>query len=598
MEEVFASHRVDLKHIKRKWLDLPYADHSEAQKLDIYIPNTGKGPFPVIVTIHGGGWLSGDKGDANNLHFLEALKRDYALVCINYRLTHEAQFPCQIYDCKAAIRFIRTNARKYHLDGNYIGVWGASAGGYLAALLGTSAKVKELEDHSIKNSNTRTTSQVQAVVAWHAPIGDFLKLDNDHTKSGIGTPNHADSKSPESRLLGRALTDVPAFVKFASPLTYLDEYTAPFLIQHGAKDEVIPVKQSLRFAAELEKIAGGSKLVLEVIKDAKHADPIFKTPKNIQRVLDFFDLFLKAGQKNAKNNPSHYAIKDSPLLVDSSHIKRKFLDIPYAFLSASQKLDIYLPKRRRGPFPVIMAFHGGAFMGGDKADQHILPILEGLKRNYAVVGVNYRLSGDAKFPAQVHDVKAAVRWIRRNAKHYKLNPDKIVAWGSAAGGYLATMLGVTAGISELEALTLGNPDYACNVQAVVSWYGPTNFLKMDEFLDENGLLPPPGFRHNDPKSPESLLFGQSITEIPEKIRTANPEIYIQPDAPPFLLQHGIKDATVPYQQSVKLAEKLKQVTGENKVVLELFEGADHGDEIFETPKNVNRVLDFIDTCLK
>jgi len=225
VEEVFVSQQVDTNHIKRKWFDVPYADRSEAQKLDIYIPNTGEGPFAVFVTIHAGGWLSGDKGDALNLHFLEALNRDYALVCINYRLSHEAQFPCQIYDCKAAIRFIRANAREYHLDGNYIGVWGASAGGYLAALLGTSAKVKELEDLSIKNSNTRTTSQVQAVATWHAPIGNFLKMDKDHAKSGIGAPNHANPDSPESRLLGRALTDVPAFVKFASPMTYIiDSY--------------------------------------------------------------------------------------------------------------------------------------------------------------------------------------------------------------------------------------------------------------------------------------------------------------------------------------------------------------------------------------
>ena len=350
MEEVFVSQQMDTNQIKRKWLDLPFADRSEAQKLDIFIPNTSDGPFPVIVTIHGGGWLSGDKGDSNNLQFLEALNRDYALVSINYRFSNEAQFPCQIYDCKADIRFICANAKKFHLDGNYIGVWGASAGGYLAALLGTSAKVKVLEDLSIKNSNTRTTSQVQAVVAWHAPIGDFLMMDRDHTKSGKGIPNHADPASPESRLLGRALTDVPAFVKFASPMTYIDDNAAPCLIQHGLHDEVSPVEQSIRFANKLEKIAGSGKVVLEVFEDAKHADPIFATHSNIQRVLDCFDLFLRDEQDDTLNKPvqpPHYAIPDAPQPADTSHIRRKFLDIPYTLQSSAQKLDIYLPKRRR-----------------------------------------------------------------------------------------------------------------------------------------------------------------------------------------------------------------------------------------------------------
>ena len=101
------------------------------------------------------------------------------------------------------------------------------------------------------------------------------------------------------------------------------------------------------------------------------------------------------------------------------------------------------------------------------------------------------------------------------------------------------------------------------MQAVVSWYGPTNFLKMDEYLQESGLLPPAGFRHCETNSPESLLFGQPITEIPERVKAANPESYIRPGAPPFLLQHGTKDTSVPYQHSIKLAEFEKGAWGES-----------------------------------
>jgi dipeptidyl aminopeptidase/acylaminoacyl peptidase len=160
------------------------------------------------------------------------------------------------------------------------------------------------------------------------------------------------------------------------------------------------------------------------------------------------------------------------------------------------------------------------------------------------------------------------------------------------------MLGTSAGVPELEDLCLGNPNQACNVQAVVSWYGPTNFLKMDEYLEESGLLPPPGYRHSEANSPESLLLGQAITSIPEKVKAANPETYIRSNTPPFLLQHGTKDPIVPVQHSVELAKKLQQVLGEDQVTLELLEGAEHADEMFEASKNVSRVLDFIDLHLK
>ena len=272
--------------------------------------------------------------------------------------------------------------------------------------------------------------------------------------------------------------------------------------------------------------------------------------------------------------------------------------MPYAGLSPAQRLDIYLPDEGDGPFPVIVSIHGGAFMGCDKADLQVLPMLEGLKRGYAVVAINYRLSGEAKFPALVHDAKAAVRWIRANAPRYGFDPSRIAAWGGSAGGYQASMLGVSAAIPELEDLSLGNPDQPSNIQAVVSWYGPTDFLKMGEQLAAFGFPPPAGQHHSDADSPESLLLGQKITEIPERVAAANPETYVRPNAPPFLLQHGTHDVVVPVQQSIQFAAKLRQALGEDKVVLELLERAGHADAGFEMPENVKRVLDFLDRRLK
>jgi acetyl esterase/lipase len=302
---------------------------------------------------------------------------------------------------------------------------------------------------------------------------------------------------------------------------------------------------------------------------------------------------------NPRFDPNtHYAIQETHPDANTDHVKRKYLDIPYADLSPSQKLDVYLPDEGEGPFPVIVSIHGGAFMGCDKADEQVLPMLEGLKRGYAVVAVNYRLSWEATFPALVHDVKAAVRSIRAHAQRYHLDPDRLAAWGGSAGGYLASMLGTSAGVSELEDLSLGNPDQPSHVQAVVTWFGPTDFLKMDEQLAERGLPPEPGMEHSGANSPESLLLGRQITEIPDRVRAANPETYITSAAPPFFLQHGTMDDTVPVQMSIHFAAKLEQALGKDLVQLELLEGAEHGDPQFETPDNVKRVLDFLDRHMK
>lgn len=284
--------------------------------------------------------------------------------------------------------------------------------------------------------------------------------------------------------------------------------------------------------------------------------------------------------------------------ANTDHIKRKMFDIAYANTSPAQKLDIYWPEEGNGPFPIIVSIHGGAFMGGDKRDVQVTPMLEALKHSYCVVGVNYRMSGEAKFPALVQDVKAAIRWIRANAENYLFDPDKIATWGGSAGGYLSLMAGVSAAIPELDDLSLGNPDQPCNVQAGVAWFPPTDFLKMDEQLADSGMAPREGDEHNAPHSPESLILGKQITRIPDLVRSANPETYVHADLPPFSIQHGTKDNIVPHQQSVNLAAKLVRVLGEDKVTLELLKGAGHGDPMFETPQNVKKVLDFLDTYLK
>ncbi len=290
------------------------------------------------------------------------------------------------------------------------------------------------------------------------------------------------------------------------------------------------------------------------------------------------------------------SVAQPPGRAKTDQIKKKWSDLAYATQSPAQKLDIYLPEDGNGPFPVILSVHGGAFKGGDKADGQLNPMLEGLKRGYAVISVNYRLSSEAIFPAQIYDLKAAVRWIRANAKTYHLNADQIAAWGGSAGGHLSAMLGTSGGVKELEDLTMGNPGFPSLVQCVVDWFGPTDFLKMDKQLKSSGVKNPQ--THSIPDSPESELIGKNLADAPDLVRRANPETYITKDDPPFFIQHGAIDHLVPYQQSENLAAKLTAVLGKDKVTFEILKDTDHGGPQFQTPENINKVFVFLDRQFK
>jgi acetyl esterase/lipase len=288
----FVPPKIDRNKYKRKWLDVPYASLSPAQQMDIYLPEEGDGPFPVILAVHGGAFAFGCKGEVISEPLLEGIYHGYAVADINYRLSGEAIFPAQIYDCKAAVRFLRADAARFHLDGSRIAAWGPSAGGHLVAMLGTSAGVQALED--LEMGNPHESCAVQAVVDWCGPSEDFIRMDIEFQESGLGVADHSEEFSPESLLLGQKITEIPERVKFASPMTYITAAIPPFLIQHGAIDQVVPVQQSINFAAALSKKAGIEKVILDVLPGVHHhGDPAFETKSNLARVFQFLDEHLK-----------------------------------------------------------------------------------------------------------------------------------------------------------------------------------------------------------------------------------------------------------------------------------------------------------------
>jgi acetyl esterase/lipase len=272
-----------------------------------------------------------------------------------------------------------------------------------------------------------------------------------------------------------------------------------------------------------------------------------------------------------------------------------YQDLAYATISSAQKLDLYIPTTGNGPFPVVIMIHGGGFMMGDKADgAGLAGVDQLLAADYAVASINYRLSGEAKYPAQINDAKAAVRFLRANATTYNLNPDKFGAWGASAGGSLVALLGTTCGVAELEGADLGNADQSSCVQAAVDWFGPIDFLKMDEQFA--GTSCPQ--THNDASSPESQLVGAAIQTVPDLVKTTNPTNYITPDDAPFFIQNGSADCNIPPIQSKNLADALSAVIGADKVTYMLIDGAGHGGAQFSTDANLALVIAFLDKYLK
>jgi len=282
----------------------------------------------------------------------------------------------------------------------------------------------------------------------------------------------------------------------------------------------------------------------------------------------------------------------------SSSLTPTYKDVVYTTTPGTQKLDLYLPAGD-GPFPLIINIHGGGFKLGDKTLGDKILGQRLLKDGYAIASIEYRLSGEAIFPAAVLDAKAAVRFLRANATKYKLNPDKFVAFGASAGGNIASMLGTTGDVAEFDDPTLGNEGVSSRVQAVINWFGPNDFGVMDAQAKAQGCGTSDQ-THNAADSFESLYLGKTVPDAPELVAKANPMTYITSDDPPFLVQKGDQDCTVPVENTKMLADALKAAGQDVEYVA--LAGAGHGDgwitSYFQSAENIEKVMGFLKTKLK
>ncbi|HAZ47533.1 MAG TPA: hypothetical protein DDW76_38380 [Cyanobacteria bacterium UBA11369] len=282
-----------------------------------------------------------------------------------------------------------------------------------------------------------------------------------------------------------------------------------------------------------------------------------------------------------------------------------YKDLEYS--SYGTKLDLFLPQNSSQPLPVLIYIHGGGWWGGDKDlcvknIQKRQGIEKFIDRGYALACINYRLSDRALFPAQIQDVKTAVRWLKQNANKYNLNPDKFGAWGESAGGHLSALLGTSAGVKELEG-NPKNPQFYTRIQAVVNLYGPTDFTKVPPAFEQpytpavEKYKKRPWYQYT---VATNRLLGGPVSKNLKLATLANPITHIDANDPPFLIFHGALDDTVPLSQSELLVKALQakgvEVTFIQEPKRSHYFGGDKGE--YFASKYIDMMLKFFDNHLK
>lgn len=310
-------------------------------------------------------------------------------------------------------------------------------------------------------------------------------------------------------------------------------------------------------------------------------------------------------------------------------------DVAYATKSDTQKFDIYLPNTN-GKAPVVLNIHGGGFMLGDKSGMSgsgggmpsgSMPAMPSgekpakptgekpampsggsgsntedplktavVNRGYAFATMNYRLSGEAPFPAAINDVKAMVRYLKAHADELGIDANRIYVIGGSAGGNLAALAGTSGDLNYIgESENLGNENQDSKVAGVVDMFGPINFLTMDSDFKELGVANAPVT--DSETSPESKYIGTQISKAADKVAAANPTTYLDANDPKMLVQAGSKDTNIPYIQGKKFVDAANAISP-GKATWTLLEGEGHGTAGFTSEENLNRILNFLDSLSK
>jgi len=525
---------------------------------------------PAIVFFFGGGWTSGTVSQ-----FLPQAEyfagRGLVAARADYRVkSRDGVTPDKcVEDARSAVRWMRKHAGLLGIDPERLIVSGGSAGGHLAACT-------MIGDCVDAESDDRDVSTIPQAMVLFNPVLDLTterirdRLDgNESLARKISPTVHLDKNAPPAviffgsedklKVHGDGYWDKAGTLGVRADKFIAEGQGHGFFNRSPWRQQTLIVAD--RFLASLGYLEGEPTIEVptgDELKALQEEEQKKRREQSQERKRR--DLTQSTGQtdrqKEERAERSQQDRTPGPAQAER--------DIVYATVGGRDLLlDLYRPEKAAKPLPVILWVHGGGWRKGSKNSINRVGGI--LSRGYALVSVDYRLSGEAIFPAQIEDCKAAVRWVRANAHRYGLDPDRIGAWGSSAGGHLVALLGTTGDVKQFDAHG-ANLDQSSRVQAVCDWFGPTDFLRMNDF--------PGGMDHDGPDSPESLVIGGPIQENKDKVARANPITYVTSDDPPFLIMHGDNDQSVPYNQSELLYDALKKAGVE--VTLYRVKGGGHG----------------------
>ena len=284
----------DPSPIPRKCLDVQYGTLPE-QKVDVYLPDEGDGPFPLIIYVHGGGWSMGNKREGALPCIIDAIKYGYAVISVDYRLAPGVKFPEFLFDVKTAVRWARANAKEFRFDPDKFGMVGDSAGGHLTLMVGFTAGHPEYEGEQYGWEGV--SSAVQAIIDMYGP--SILDADRDAflKESGVpamnlGAPPPKDGSAPASGMAGAFTSDMN-MLHLISPIQYVHKDIPPTMIQQGEKDPIVPLQNSTLLAEKIRKVCGPDRVDLRLYQERTHSDGAFMGTENCMEVLPFFDKYLK-----------------------------------------------------------------------------------------------------------------------------------------------------------------------------------------------------------------------------------------------------------------------------------------------------------------
>lgn len=275
----------DPSKLKRKFLDIQYGTLPE-QILDIYLPDEGEGPFPLIIYVHGGGWSMGNRREGALDCIIGALNCGYAILTLDYRLVPKVVFPEFLYDVKTAVRWARAHAAQYGFDPARFGMVGDSAGGHLSLMVGFTANHPEYEGEQYGWAGY--SSEVQAIIDMYGPA--VLDGDANAWLAENGLPPRP---ATSSDAMSRTFTADKNMLRLISPISYVHRNIPPTMIQQGGSDPVVPKQHSILTAKRIEEVCGKARVDLRIYPERTHSDHAFMTEENCKEAVEFFDRYLK-----------------------------------------------------------------------------------------------------------------------------------------------------------------------------------------------------------------------------------------------------------------------------------------------------------------